>query len=227
MVNFSNILILPQLSITNQYDQSLWYWPHTPICCTIIVDSFSQEWRCILHLLLYVLPSVPHTGAYVSAQATLQEPAIRHQAFLSRLHATRKCLYWSLRGIPIWDSVWFKVQSLPCTLINSTVKYNFMICLNNICELTRKSYNKNMIKSYLSHKKKLEYHSKPIHLFCLNTSCHMYSACTLFIFIFFSVRELAVFYKSCNLIDSESGQYSPHPASSQVFRFFSQPFVRF
>ena len=148
-------------------------------------------------------------------------------AFLSRLHATRKCLYWSLRGIPIWDSVWFKVQSLPCTLINSTVKYNFMICLNNICELTRKSYNKNMIKSYLSHKKKLEYHSKPIHLFCLNTSCHMYSACTLFIFIFFSVREQVVFYKSCNLIDSESGQYSPHPASSQVFRFFSQPFVRF
>ena len=153
MVNFSNILILPQLTITNQYDQSLWYWPHTPICCTIIVDSFSQEWRCILHLLLYVLPSVPHTGAYVSAQATLQEPAIRHQAFLSRLHATRKCFYWSLRGIPMWDSVWFKVQSLPYTLINSTVKYNFMICLNNICELTRKSYNKNMIKSYLSHTK--------------------------------------------------------------------------
>ena len=28
---------------------------------------------------------------------------------------------------------------------------------------------------------------------------------------FFSVRERAIFYKSCNLIGSESGQYSPHP----------------
>ena len=27
---------------------------------------------------------------------------------------------------------------------------------------------------------------------------------------FFSVQERAVFYKSCNLIGSESGQYSPH-----------------
>ena len=34
-------------------------------------------------------------------------------------------------------------------------------------------------------------------------------------FIFFSVREQAVFYKSCNLIGSESGQYSSHPARSQ------------
>ena len=34
-------------------------------------------------------------------------------------------------------------------------------------------------------------------------------------FIFFSVRERAIFYKSCNLIGSESGQYSPHrPAHS-------------
>ena len=33
--------------------------------------------------------------------------------------------------------------------------------------------------------------------------------------IFFSFRERAVFYKSCNLIGSESGQYSPHPARSQ------------
>ena len=35
------------------------------------------------------------------------------------------------------------------------------------------------------------------------------------IIFFFSVRERAVFYKSCNLIGSESGQYSPHPARSQ------------
>ena len=35
------------------------------------------------------------------------------------------------------------------------------------------------------------------------------------IYFFFSVRERAVFYKSCNLIGSESGQYSPHPAHSQ------------
>ena len=33
--------------------------------------------------------------------------------------------------------------------------------------------------------------------------------------IFFSVRERAVFDKSCNLIGSESGQYSPRPACSQ------------
>ena len=33
--------------------------------------------------------------------------------------------------------------------------------------------------------------------------------------IFFSVREWAVFYKSCNLIGSESVQYSSHPARSQ------------
>ena len=46
-------------------------------------------------------------------------------------------------------------------------------------------------------------------------------------FIFFSVRERAVFYKSCNLIGSESGQYSPHPACSRLNRFFSHPFVRF
>ena len=32
---------------------------------------------------------------------------------------------------------------------------------------------------------------------------------------FFSVRERALFYKSCDLIGSESGQYSPHPARSQ------------
>ena len=32
---------------------------------------------------------------------------------------------------------------------------------------------------------------------------------------FFSVRERAVFYKSCYLIGSDSGQYSPHPAHSQ------------
>ena len=32
---------------------------------------------------------------------------------------------------------------------------------------------------------------------------------------FFSVQERAVFYKSCNLIGSESGQYSPHRARSQ------------
>ena len=77
---------------------------------------------------------------------------------------TVKCFYWSSWGVPTWDSVWFKVQSLPCTVINSTVKYNFMICLNNICELTRKSHYTNMIKSYLSHtKKKLGYHFKPIH----------------------------------------------------------------
>ena len=68
---------------------------------------------------------------------------------------TIKCFYWSSWGVPTWDSVWFKVQSLPCTVINSTVKYNFMICLNNICELTRKSHYTNMIKSYLSHKKKI------------------------------------------------------------------------
>ena len=40
--------------------------------------------------------------------------------------------------------------------------------------------------------------------------------------IFFSFRERAVFYKSCNLIGSESGQYSPHPARSQ--RAVSDPF---
>ena len=45
--------------------------------------------------------------------------------------------------------------------------------------------------------------------------------------IFFSVRERAVFYKSCNMIGSESMQYSPHPARSQRVTFFSQPFVRF
>ena len=44
---------------------------------------------------------------------------------------------------------------------------------------------------------------------------------------FFSVRERALFYKSCNLIGSESGQYSPHPARSRLNRFFSQTFVRF
>ena len=32
------------------------------------------------------------------------------------------------------------------------------------------------------------------------------------ILFYFSVREQAVFYKSCNQIGSESGQYSPHPA---------------
>ena len=36
-----------------------------------------------------------------------------------------------------------------------------------------------------------------------------------FQFIFFSVRERSVFYKSCYLIGSDSGQYSPHPAHSQ------------
>ena len=36
-----------------------------------------------------------------------------------------------------------------------------------------------------------------------------------FQFIFFSVRERAVFYKSCYLIGSDSGQYSPHPAHPQ------------
>ena len=45
--------------------------------------------------------------------------------------------------------------------------------------------------------------------------------------IFFSDRERVVFYKSCDLIGSESGQYSPFPARSQRVRFFSQPFVRF
>ena len=34
-------------------------------------------------------------------------------------------------------------------------------------------------------------------------------------FIFFSVREQAVFHKSCNLIGSKSEQYSPHPVCSQ------------
>ena len=43
-------------------------------------------------------------------------------------------------------------------------------------------------------------------------------------FIFFSVRERAIFYKSCNLIGSESGQYSPHPARSQ--RAVSDPFKK-
>ena len=36
-----------------------------------------------------------------------------------------------------------------------------------------------------------------------------------FQFIFFSVRERSVFYKSCYLIGSDSGQHSPHPAHSQ------------
>ena len=45
--------------------------------------------------------------------------------------------------------------------------------------------------------------------------------------IFFSDRERVVFYKSGDLIGSESGQYSPFPARSQRVRFFSQPFVRF
>ena len=44
---------------------------------------------------------------------------------------------------------------------------------------------------------------------------------------FFLVCELAVFYKSCNLIGSKSGQYSPHSAHSQQVRFFLQPLVRF
>ena len=35
------------------------------------------------------------------------------------------------------------------------------------------------------------------------------------VLVFFSGHERAVFYKSCNLICSESGQYSPHPARSQ------------
>ena len=35
------------------------------------------------------------------------------------------------------------------------------------------------------------------------------------VLVFFSGHERAVFYKSCNLIGSESGQYCPHPASSQ------------
>ena len=35
------------------------------------------------------------------------------------------------------------------------------------------------------------------------------------VLVFFSGRERAIFYKSCNLIGSESGQYSPHPARSQ------------
>ena len=46
-------------------------------------------------------------------------------------------------------------------------------------------------------------------------------------FIFFSVHEQVVFYKSCDLIGSKSGQNSPHTACSQRVRFFSQPFVRF
>ena len=37
----------------------------------------------------------------------------------------------------------------------------------------------------------------------------------LYVFIFFSVRERAVFYKSCDLIGSGSGRYSPiRPAHS-------------
>ena len=35
------------------------------------------------------------------------------------------------------------------------------------------------------------------------------------VLVFFSGHERAVFYKSCNLIGSESGQYCPHPARSQ------------
>ena len=46
----------------------------------------------------------------------------------------------------------------------------------------------------------------------------------LIINFFFSVRERAVFYKSYNLIGSESGQYSPHPARSQ--RAESDPFKK-
>ena len=42
--------------------------------------------------------------------------------------------------------------------------------------------------------------------------------------IFFSVSERAVFYKSCDLIGSESGQYSPHPARSQ--QAVSDPFKK-
>ena len=38
---------------------------------------------------------------------------------------------------------------------------------------------------------------------------------TYLLLFFFSVRERAVFYKSCNLICSECGQYSPQPARSQ------------
>ena len=43
-------------------------------------------------------------------------------------------------------------------------------------------------------------------------------------FIFFSGRERAIFYKSCNLIGSVSGQYSLHPARSQ--RAASDPMFR-
>ena len=42
--------------------------------------------------------------------------------------------------------------------------------------------------------------------------------------IFFSVRERAVFYKSCDLIGSESRQYSPNPARSQ--QAVSDPFKK-
>ena len=52
----------------------------------------------------------------------------------------------------------------------------------------------------------------------------IWSARSAFCTIFFSVRERAVFYKSCNLIGFESGQYSPHPAYSQ--RAVSDPFKK-
>ena len=52
----------------------------------------------------------------------------------------------------------------------------------------------------------------------------IWSARSAFCTFFFSVRERAVFYKSCNLIGSESGQYSPHPARSQ--RAVSDPFKK-
>ena len=42
--------------------------------------------------------------------------------------------------------------------------------------------------------------------------------------IFFSVRERAVFYKSCDMIGSENGQYSPHPARSR--QAVSDPFKK-
>ena len=45
--------------------------------------------------------------------------------------------------------------------------------------------------------------------------CLSYACVNSYFNYFFSVRERAVFYKFCNLIGSESGKYSPHPARSQ------------
>lgn len=89
--------------------------PHSPSYATVTFFFCTQASRSIEHLLPYVLSSVPHTGAYISAQAMSHEPANGHWSFHEMFNSCSlhlsPSLYHPTLAPPPHPWSWFLTQS--------------------------------------------------------------------------------------------------------------------